>query len=153
MNQSATWVPMLSALLTPTIAILGSYIVWQQWRTNRNSLKLDLFERRCAHYEAARKLIGTVLTSGQASSDTTFRFLMNTRGAQFIVGKDIARYFDEELYARAIDLQTLEAELQGVGVGPGRTDNVHRQRDIKTWFNAQNDVLDRRFSPLLQLRH
>ena len=132
---------------------LTSYIAWQQWRTNRNRLKLDLFEKRYAYYEAARELIGKILTSGRANDDVTLKFLMSTKGARFTVGKDIARYLDEELYSKAIDLQTLETELQGVGAGAERTDNVHRQRDIKTWFNEQNDVLDRKFAPLLQLKH
>ena len=47
-------VPVLSALLTPTIAIITTYIAYEQWRTNRNKLKLDLFDRRFAVYDAMR---------------------------------------------------------------------------------------------------
>jgi len=38
------WVEYLSALLTPTIAILGSIIGFQLWRTNSKRLKHELFE-------------------------------------------------------------------------------------------------------------
>jgi len=40
------WVDILSALLVPTIAIFGSLIGFQQWRTNTKRLKHELFDRR-----------------------------------------------------------------------------------------------------------
>jgi hypothetical protein len=155
MEQSALplWVPVLSALLTPTIAVAAVLIAWQQWITNRNKLKLELFDRRYAYYEAAGELIGRILTSGKATDEVTFEFLMKTRGARFIVGENIAKYFDDELYSRAIELNTLDAELEGVGVGETRTKNVQKQSEIKKWFNAQHKVLDQYFSPLLNLKH
>ncbi len=147
------WVTVLSALLTPTIAILALLIAWQQWQTNRNKLKLDLFDRRYVYYEAARELIGRILTSGKATDAVTFEFLHKTRGAQFIVGEAIATYFDKELYSKAIDLNCLDAELQGVGVGPERSENVRKQSEIKKWFNAQHKVLDDLFRAHLDLKH
>lgn len=145
--------PILSALLTPTIAILALLIGWQQWRTNRNKLKLELFDRRYVYYEAARQLIGGILTSGKATDQLTFEFLHKTRGAQFIVGEAIASYFDKQLYSKAIDLNCLDAELEGFGVGPERSANVRKQSDIKKWFNEQHKVLDDLFKPLLDLKH
>ena len=59
----------------------------------------------------------------------------------------------KQVHHKAIDLQTLAAELEGVGVGEIRTKNVHAQADLKKWFMAQYDVLDQKFSPYLQLKH
>jgi hypothetical protein len=39
------WISTLSALLTPAIAILGGVIAYRQWRTARDILKFDLFDR------------------------------------------------------------------------------------------------------------
>ncbi len=148
-----TWVPILSALLTPTIAISAVLIALQQWRTNRNRLKLDLFDKRYEYYDAARILIGKILSSGKVEDADTFEFLRNTRGTKFIVGEKIATYFDNELYSKALDLGCLDAELEGVGVGSERTENVRKQSEIKKWFNAQYEVLDELFMPMLGLRH
>ncbi|MGQ0833701.1 MAG: hypothetical protein ACT4O5_02060 [Gammaproteobacteria bacterium] len=146
------WVPILAALLTPTIAIAGVYIAAQQWRTNRNKLKLELFDRRYAFYEAATELIGRVITTGKASSSTTLQFLMKTKGAKFIVGAALAEYLDK-LYREASLLHSLDSELEGVPAGPERSQNVRRQREIKEWISSQYDVLDIKFAPLLRLKH
>jgi len=38
-----------SALLTPTIAIFGVYIAFQQWQTNKEKIRNELFELRYEH--------------------------------------------------------------------------------------------------------
>lgn len=43
-NKSA--IDILSALLTPTIALLTAFIAYQQWQTNERKRKQDLFELR-----------------------------------------------------------------------------------------------------------
>jgi len=144
---------MLAALLTPTIAVAGVYFARQQWKTNRNKLKLELFERRYAFYEAAMNHIGTILTSGVATSTRNLDFLVKTRGAQFIVGKEIADYFDKELYIKASLLESLESELKGLAAGPERTENVRQQRELKDWLQEQHKVLDSLFSGMLKLEH
>ena len=155
MNASSlpAWVPILAALLTPTIAIVAAYIAWQQWRTNRNKLKLDLFERRYAYYEAASELIRRILTSGKATDQVTSEFIHKIRGAQFIVGEAVATYFYKQLYSNALDLNTLDDELQGLDVGPERSAIVGKRSDIKKWFSDQPEVLDDLFKPLLNLKH
>ena len=79
--------------------------------------------------------------------------MVATREAKWLLGSGIAEYLDKQLYHKAIELQTLAAELEGVPVSEVRTKNVHAQREIKDWFMAQYDVLDAQFTPFLQLRH
>ena len=146
------WITVFSALLTPTIAIVGAYIAWQQWRTNRSKLKLDMFERRYAYYDAATKLLGRIMGSGKASDDATYEFLVATKGAQFIVGQEIARYFEEELWKKAAHLHALDSEFQSVQ-GEDRKGNLEKQREIKNWFQDQYRVLDAKFEPLMKLTH
>ncbi|MFO1377060.1 MAG: hypothetical protein U1F14_08650 [Steroidobacteraceae bacterium] len=150
---SQGWVAILGALLTPTIALAGAYIAWQQWKTNQNKLRLELFGRRYAFYEAARDLIGTITASGRASDESTFQFLSKTKGARFIVGAELAYYLKEELYRKATSLNALDAELEGQPAGEARSRIVQQQRELKDWFRAQYDVLDRRFEPFLKLKH
>lgn len=147
------WTTYLSALLVPTVAIFGSIIAYRQWRTAQNKLKLDLFERRFSVYDSARKLIGSIMTSGKARDEEVHRFLSETREAKWLLNTEIAKYLDEELYAKAIELQALEAELEGVPVGEERSANVKRQSEVKRWIREQYDVLDEEFSSFLKLGH
>ena len=45
-QNSNILIDILSAALTPIIAILGSYIAYQQWKTNEKSRKQSLYEYR-----------------------------------------------------------------------------------------------------------
>lgn len=151
------WTTYLSALLVPTVAVLGSIIAfiiaYRQWRTAQNKLKLDLFERRFAVYDAARRLLVSIRTSGKAKDEEIFKFRSGTREAKWLLNADIAEYLDKRLYNRALDLQTLDAELEGVPVGEERSANVQKQAEIKEWMLQQYEALDEKFSPFLQLAH
>lgn len=153
MNPDPHWTTYLAALLTPTVAILGSFIAYRQWRLAQNKLKLDLFGRRFSVYEAARTLIASIITSGKAKDEEVCKFLFATREAKWLLNASTSEYLEKQLYHKALDLQTLAAELEGVPVGEVRTRNVHAQAEIKKWFMAQYDILDQQFSTFLQLRH
>ena len=44
-----------TALLTPIIAIIATYIAYQQWKTNQLKLNLERYDRRLEVYEEVRK--------------------------------------------------------------------------------------------------
>ena len=153
MTCDPRWTTCLSALLVPTVAVLGSVIAYRQWRTAQNKLKLDLFEKRFAVYDAARSLFASIMTSGKAKDENTFKFLSGTREAKWLLNADIAEYLDKQIYNKAIGLQTLAAELEGMPVGEERSANVQKQAEIKKWMLKQYEVLDEKFAPFLRLEH
>ena len=153
MNSDPHWTTYLAALLTPIVAVLGSVIAYRQWRLAQNKLKLDLFDRRLQVYEAALTLLASIMTSGKARDEEVRNYLVATREAKWLLNASIAEYLEKQLYHKAIDLQTLAAELEGVPLGDERSKNVHAQADIKKWLMRQYEVLDEKFAPFLQLRH
>lgn len=153
MNCDPHWTNYLAALLTPTVAVLGSVIAYRQWRTAQNKLKFELFDRRFSVYEASRNLLASIMTSGKAKDDEVFKFLSATREAKWLLNIEVATYLEKELYHKAIDLQTIQATLEGLPVGEERSANVMKQAEIKKWFMAQYEVMDEKFSPFLELQH
>lgn len=153
MNSDPHWTTYLAALLTPIVAVLGSFIAYRQWRLAQNKLKLELFDRRLSVYDATRALLASIMSSGKTKDEEVFKFMVATREAKWLLNDSIAEYLDKQLYHKVIDLQTLASELEGVGVGEERTQNVHAQANIKKWLMAQFGVLDEKFTPFLQLRH
>lgn len=93
------------------------------------------------------------MTSGKATDKELHDLIVGTKEAKWLLSKDIAKYLDEELYSKGVDLQCLAAELEGVPVSEERINNVHEQRDIKLWLYSQYGILDEMFTKYLQLSH
>lgn len=151
--QTPHWTVYLQALLTPVIAFFAVYVAASQWSTARNKLRLDLFEKRYAVYEAAQEFIASIVTSGKVNDESMFTYMAATRAAKWIVSHEVEEYLERELYTPALKLQTLQSMLEGVPAGDERTKNVARQLELKTHFNAQYKQLDIWFSAYLQLSH
>jgi hypothetical protein len=147
------WVDVLSALLVPVLACLGLFIAYRQWRTAQNKLKFELFGMRLTIHRASRDFISGILSRGKSSDEEIYKFLNGTSEAKWVLSSELAEYLDKELYAKAIDLQCLSSELEGVPAGEERTDNIKKQREIKNWLTAQHKVIDDKFSTYLTLRH
>lgn len=147
------WTTYSAALLTPVVAIVGSYIAWRQSRTAQNKLKLDLFEKRFAVYHKARTMLGEVMTKGKLSDVGLYEYGAGVREAKWIMDDDVANYLGEELWNKAVQLQTYDAELDGLPVGDKRTQLVHQRAELKKWFNVQYLVLDAKVSKFLKLNH
>ncbi|OIP98866.1 MAG: hypothetical protein AUK35_09715 [Zetaproteobacteria bacterium CG2_30_46_52] len=153
MNSVPHWTTYLAALLTPTIAILGSFIAYRQWKLAQNRLKLELFDRRFSIYSATQSLLSSIMRDGKARDDEVYNFLTATREAKWLLSFSVADYLEKELYHKAIDLQTLSFELKDLPAGIERTKNIHTQADIKKWFFAQYAVVDEKFNVYLKLSH
>lgn len=153
MRLDPHWTSYLAALLTPIVAVLGSIVAYWQWRLAQNKLKLDLFDRRFLVYDAVRALLASIMTSGEAKDEEVFKFMVATRLAKWLFDASVSEYLDKQLHHKVIDLQTLNSELEGVGAGEVRTNNIRKQAEIKKWLMEQHDVLDEKLAPYLQLRH
>lgn len=153
MSCDPHWTNYLAALLTPTVAVLGSFIAYRQWRTAQSKLKFELFDRRFSVYEASRNLLASIMTSGKAKNEEVLKFLAATREAKWLLNDEVATYLEKVLYQKAIDLQRLQATLEVIPVGEERSASVNSQDEINEWFIAQYAVLDEKFSPFLELKH
>lgn len=147
------WTAYLTALLAPVVAVLGSFIAFRQWRLAQNKLKFDLFDRRLGVYKAATQLIATISHSGTIEDSDTHAFLIATKEAKWILNFQIADYLDKKIYESAIDLQTLNSELNGLQGDNARRANIEQQRLLKHWFSDQYPVIDQLFAPFLTLHH
>lgn len=151
--QCQNIVTVFSALLTPVLALLAGFIAYRQWRTARDRLKLDLFDRRLAIFEAVRSLIGEIQTSGRTSHEREFEYLRNTRGAIWLFDRNIVNYLDQTLFQKVTLLNALQAEVEGAPAGEERTRNIRRQSEIKAWLGEQHRTLETMFAPYLKLTH
>lgn len=115
----------LSAALTPLIAVVTTYIAYQQWLTNKSRLAHELYDRRLAVFKAVRTLYGEIGDAGTAKYCMVRRFYATTAEAEFLFGDEIPRHL-EELYERGMDLSSLHEKdvsvlRRGGAAGRSRT--------------------------------
>jgi len=145
------WIDILSALLTPTFVILGSWIAYRQWRINRDRLKHELFDRRWDQFVAIKEFMSSIIVEGKVLREARINFQQKTRGCRFLFNVRIDDYVSD-LYKKSLDLGTLDSELQGL-TGADHSDNIKKQREIKEWFESHLKYIEDLFEPYLKLKH
>lgn len=61
-------------MLTPIIAVVATYIAYQQWKTNKQKLILDRYDRRLKVYEEVTQIIRLILRDSKASNEDLIKF-------------------------------------------------------------------------------
>jgi len=88
---TSNWIYILSALLTPTIAVAGVVIAFFQWKTNDLKRQNELFDRRYEFYQRLRKW--WLATSAPAVNSFDIEDLIPlAEEADFLFGNDISKH-------------------------------------------------------------
>lgn len=148
------WITVLQGLLTPVIALIALYIAWQQWRTNRQKLKWDLYDRRLRIFEEVRKILSLVLRDANANREDLLRFRTSVADADFLFGPEITDYIDE-IYSSGLRLarwndQYIDAtQPQPPGYDHQQVvDEMHKEL---TWLIEQFEPAKKKFRPYLEV--
>ena len=134
-----SWVTVLSAMLTPAVALSVAFIAYRQWRTAQNRLKLDLFDRCLAIHTEALEIISKVAVNTIETTDLT-NFEPAARQARWLLDEEVELYFRKEFIPKVVELL---AEYS------------RRSPDTKElfmWILAQEDVLDAKFDRFLKIK-
>jgi hypothetical protein len=134
-------VRVFSALLTPVIALLASYIAWRQHMTNRRQFRLALFEKRWAVFKSTATLIAAVLQSAQVQLSEINAFDIGTSDQEFLFGADIVEYLSQ-IRHQAVNLLGLGNDVQR---SPERTALVQ-------WFGGQMDETKKKFGKYMAFK-
>jgi hypothetical protein len=142
----------LQGLLTLVIAFLAFHIARQQWKTNQQKLKLDLYDRRLKVFQAVRDVLGLMYT--QVSDDQKLYTLLNeTRGAGFLFGDEIQNYI-ESIWRHATNLSDTHKNLNAIL--DTAQPNVRKpladteSQEVK-WAFAETRVIEQKFKQFLDL--
>ena len=147
------WIDILSALLTPFIAIAAISIAVLQWKINRNRLKHELFDRRYDQYQAVTGFLRSIMGAGKATIEMQQEYLNGTTGIEFTFSKEISDYLHKNVWCPAIDLECVQSEFDGLPTGEERSRLIHKAEDIKKQLYAELNEVDSVFRQYLQLSH
>jgi len=144
------WVQWLQALSVPTIAAVGALLAWQQVKIARTKLRHDLFDRRFAVFEAARKFLVTVMRNGKISVPDLQSYAVGVIDAQFLLNREVHDYL-VEIRKRAATMQGLKDTLEPLPAGDEKARLAGKAGEEIAWLVAQLDVLPEKFKPFLTL--
>ena len=143
-------IKLLSGLLTPVIAALGVYIAYQQWKTNHNKLRVDLFERRYDVFLKFASFIANILSNGGVRNNEHHQFIKDTKGSRFIFGIETHNY-SEEIFKKAGRLSTLDKLLENERDEGKRGTILEEHQKIEEWFQSELNGIEARFEKYLTL--
>ena len=147
-------IAIFNALLTPTIAIVATYIAWQQWRINKQKFDLERYDRRLRIYEEVRKILSIVMRDARAGYEDLLRFRAAVSEADFLFGPEIPAYIDE-IYKRGVQLEAWNQQYrhsgQEIPLGYDHQkvcDGMHKELE---WLIAQFEPAKEKFKKYLHI--
>jgi hypothetical protein len=126
-----------TALVALAVGVLAAYIAWQQHRTARAKLKLDLFEKRYAIFESTWAFLSKAVQAGAGDSPLT-GFDVLIPQASFLFGRNVEAYM-REASAKHRDLWFIEDRARRNSCVTSEAD-IASQTALLTWFADQADT-------------
>jgi hypothetical protein len=148
--------PMFSFLGTLAIGGVAAYIAHGQWRTNKDKLKLELYDRRLAVYEATMKFILGLSGNATVDAKNMHDYLVATRQSPFLFDDaSIPQYLKKlATEARRLDL-AIDVVCRANGEDTTQDTYqaaVNTKFELLEWFLNQEKIVEEKFAPYLKLR-
>lgn len=141
-------------LLTPLIAVLAVYIAWQQWKTNRQKLIWEQYDRRLTVYEEVRKVLSIIVRDADISTDDLMDFRTAVAEADFLFGPEIPEYIDV-IYKRGVKLRYWNQQYRDyTQEKPGGYDHekvVNEMHAELEWLTGQFEPAKEKFRKYLDV--
>jgi len=131
-------IQILSALLTPVVVVVTTYIAIQQYRTNKLKIRLELFEKRYAVYEGAKEFVSIAVRDGNLANEAFFKLNDRTQDAFFLFDNRVDEYIDT-LREKGARLRYLRDQLadQSLPIGEERSKISAESAELGIWFSNQ----------------
>jgi len=88
-------IDVLTALLTPTVAILGVYIAIQQYRLAKEKHRIEIYDRRMKIYLTAIELLRDTKRNLTINENAYYKFEEGVAEADFLFGKEVGALLDD----------------------------------------------------------
>jgi hypothetical protein len=147
-------IDILTALLTPVIAVITVYIAYQQWKTYQQRLNLARYERRLQVYEEVKRII-IISFHTKVTFEELESFWKSVSEADFLFGPEIRKYIDE-IYTHGLGLIRWKEEYRDVTqIKPEGYDHKkvcdEKDKEISWFANQYEDQTKIAFNPVIQI--
>ena len=143
-------IDILTALLTPTVAILGVYIAIQQYKLAKEKHRIEIYDRRMKVYSATLELIRTANRSANLDEDMYYKFEEKIAEAEFLFGKEVVSLL-EDISRVGFDILLAKNEDDYQEIPIDLTDANLRHADLMNAFFTFEHHVRNVFSPYFRL--
>jgi hypothetical protein len=153
-NQLPIWAEWVQLAVTGGIAVFAAIIAYRQWRTAHERVVLDLFERRMAVYDDARKVIGEIMREGTADAALFFRYGQATDRLSLLFGDEVVAYSDqtrERINKFGYHQSMIRAQLTGTHV-PNYATHVNESTRLLVELSRFYDEFSTLVMPYVRMR-
>ena len=146
-------VQIISSVGTLFIASVVVYITFQQHKTNKDKLRLDLFEKRYKVYKTLMEFLAHVVTYGDVEEKKVWTFNAETNDSVFLFGEEISSYINN-VYKKAWELRTANFKLEHQKFRSETLKQVdatfNNREDVFQWFSKELVKTQEIFKPYLK---
>lgn len=155
----------------PIVAIIGLLIAYRQWRTAKDKLKHDLFDRRFSVFEATRNLFTSIMMSKDSKGNELAILSYKASEAKWLFNQEISKYLTmlsekafeldflnhqlSDLYAKYPGSEYISVQIKKIPAPVHEQIETKRrmQSELISWFDQQFSVVDEKLSPFFTLKH
>jgi hypothetical protein len=139
------------ALLTPAIGIAVTYIAYQQYKTNSQKFKLDIYEKRLSIFKKIRRILSIIFKDAKISFEELLEFRTSVAESDFLFGSEITEYI-EQIYSRGLSLVRAREQFSDLPRGDERNRLVAENSEHLGWLTDQLPILKTKFNKYLSLK-
>lgn len=143
-------IDILSALLSPLVAIIAAIILYWQFRLEKRRFRMDLYDKRYAVYLATMQFLSSIAQDARVNQEELFKFLRNSKDKEFLFGKEVQEYL-ELLCKKGVRLNYLRKKSELERVEETRIKLVDEESDLVEWFAKQFEVSKALFAEYLEI--
>lgn len=143
------YIDIFSALLTPVIAIIATWIAYRQWRTSEDVNKLNKYEKRYSIYQALKDTLLEIGLEGNISGKGLSQLTVKTGESVFIFNDDVVDYI-KIFREKSLRIYQVNRDLRN-NIGETKTLAVELE-GLEKWFQDQHQKLIDEFLPYLKFK-
>jgi len=143
-------ITVLSAALTPVIAVGAAYIAYQNMNTAKHKIKIDLFEKRLKVYNNLKDLTSRLYTNLFPEEDPYLDFVDVLKEAQWLYDKATIEWIDNHIGVNIRDMVIKNDEVE-MAEGEDKLRARKEMRALRSSLVAAEHEMRDVFSPFLKI--
>ena len=140
--------------ITLVIGFFGACIAFNQYKTNRDKLRLDLFDKRLEAYEKLQEYFGHIFRKAKGGDEARMILIAARYKSLFLFDDDISDHIND-VWNKFCELEKIDLKLFGensLPVGQERSELAERKRELLEWNYVQQKESPKRYSKYLKFK-